>query len=39
MFSGESTILLLCNEVEDPIKKWKQIIGNKEPVEAKKADG
>jgi nucleoside diphosphate kinase len=36
MLSGESTILLLCNEKEDPIEKWKKMIGNKDPVEAKK---
>ena len=38
MISGESTILLLCNEIEDPIGKWKKIIGNKDPLECKKLD-
>ncbi len=35
MQSGPSMILLLCNETENPIKKWKKIIGNVDPVEAK----
>ncbi len=39
MLSGESTILLLCNEKEDPIEKWKKMIGHKDPLEAKKEDG
>ena len=28
-------VLLLCHESENPIKKWKKIIGNLDPVEAK----
>lgn len=35
MLSGESVILLLCHEIEDPIKKWKKIIGISDPFEAK----
>lgn len=38
MLTGPSTILLLCNEHTDPITKWKNMIGNKDPTEAKKQD-
>lgn len=36
--SGESMVLLLCHEKEDPIMKWKQIIGPMNPETAKKDD-
>ena len=35
MLSGPCMVLLLCHESENPIKKWKKIIGNLDPVEAK----
>lgn len=38
MLSGECIMLLLCHETENPIAVWKKMIGNKDPVEAKKSD-
>ncbi|KAM3142181.1 hypothetical protein pb186bvf_005590 [Paramecium bursaria] len=38
MMSGECIMLLLCHETENPIQVWKKMIGNKDPVEAKKQD-
>lgn len=35
MMNGESVILLLTAEGENPIQKWKKFIGNPDPVEAK----
>lgn len=35
MLSGESIVLLLCHETENPIEKWKKIIGHMDPAEAK----
>lgn len=35
MMSGECIVLLLCHETENPIEKWKKIIGHMEPLEAK----
>ena len=35
LLEGESLILLICHVTEDPIKKWKKIIGNMDPIEAK----
>lgn len=31
MLSGECCVLLICHETENPIEKWKQIIGHKDP--------
>ena len=36
--SSECVVLLLCHETENPIEKWKKIIGHMDPVEAKKQD-
>ncbi|EGR29015.1 nucleoside diphosphate kinase family protein, putative [Ichthyophthirius multifiliis] len=36
MISGESVVLLLCHETENPIEKWKRIIGKSDPEIAKK---
>jgi nucleoside diphosphate kinase len=33
--SGECIVLLLCHETENPIEKWKKMIGVMDPVEAK----
>jgi len=38
MLSGECIMFLLCHETENPITVWKKIIGNKDPIEAKKLD-
>lgn len=38
MLGGESVIFLLCHETEDPIAKWKKMIGPSDPVEAKVND-
>ncbi|CAD8175836.1 unnamed protein product [Paramecium octaurelia] len=38
MLSGECVMFLLCHETENPILVWKKMIGNKDPIEAKKAD-
>jgi len=38
MMNGESIVLLLTCEGENPIQKWKQFIGLPDPVEAKKAN-
>lgn len=35
LLGGECVILLLCHETEDPITKWKKLIGPSDPVEAK----
>ena len=35
MMGGESVIFLLCHETEDPIGKWKKLIGPSDPQEAK----
>ncbi len=35
LMNGESVILLLTCEEDDPIKKWKSFIGQPDPVEAK----
>lgn len=35
MLGGESIIFLLCHETEDPISKWKKMIGPSDPIEAK----
>ena len=35
MQSGESVIMLLGHETEDPVKVWKQLIGHYDPNEAK----
>jgi nucleoside diphosphate kinase len=35
MLSGECIVLLLCHETENPIDKWKKLIGPMDPVEAK----
>lgn len=35
MMSGECIVLLLCHETENPIEKWKKMIGNMDPIEAK----
>ena len=35
LMNGESVILLLTCEEDDPIKKWKAFIGQPDPVEAK----
>lgn len=35
LMNGESVILLLTVEGENPIQKWKKFIGNPDPVEAK----
>lgn len=35
LLNGESCVFLLCHETEDPIKKWKKMIGNSDPIEAK----
>lgn len=36
MLSGECVILLICHETENPIDKWKNLIGPTNPEEAKK---
>lgn len=35
MLSGETLIILLCHETQNPITKWKKMIGHYDPVEAK----
>lgn len=35
ILGGECVILLLCHETEDPINKWKKLIGPSDPLEAK----
>jgi hypothetical protein len=35
MLSGESVVIMFCHESENPIEKWKKIIGKSDPVEAK----
>lgn len=35
MMSGECCVILMCHETENPIKKWKEIIGHKDPARAK----
>ena len=35
MTSGDCLVLLLTHETEDPIKKWKEMIGDKDPEKAK----
>lgn len=35
LLGGESVIFLLCHETEDPITKWKKLIGPSDPTEAK----
>jgi len=37
MLSGECVVLLLCHEKENPIEKWKKMIGPADPAEAKKS--
>jgi nucleoside diphosphate kinase len=36
MLSGECVVILLCHETENPIEKWKKMIGHMNPSEAKK---
>ena len=31
MTSGECVVLLLCHETENPIEKWKKMIGPSDP--------
>ncbi|EAS00090.1 nucleoside diphosphate kinase (macronuclear) [Tetrahymena thermophila SB210] len=38
MLSGECVVLLLCHETENPIEKWKKMIGKSDPEQAKKED-
>jgi nucleoside-diphosphate kinase len=38
MISGECIVLLLCHETENPIEKWKRMIGPMDPNDAKKSD-
>lgn len=35
MLSGDSVVLLLCHETENPIEKWKKAIGKSDPEVAK----
>ena len=35
MLSGDSVVLLLCHETENPIEKWKKLIGKCDPEVAK----
>ncbi len=35
MLSGECIVILLCHETENPIEKWKKMIGPANPEEAK----
>jgi hypothetical protein len=35
MLSDECVLMLLCHEKENPIEKWKKMIGPMDPVEAK----
>lgn len=36
LLSGQSSIFLLTHPAEDPVRKWKKMIGNMEPEKAKK---
>lgn len=38
LMNGESVVLLLTSEGENPIQKWKKLLGHPDPVEAKKAN-
>ena len=35
MLSDECVLMLLCHEKENPIEKWKKMIGPMDPVDAK----
>lgn len=35
LLSGESCVILMCHETENPITFWKEIIGHKDPEQAK----
>lgn len=35
MLSGECCVILMCHETENPIEKWKNMIGHKNPETAK----
>ncbi|KRX11100.1 Nucleoside diphosphate kinase [Pseudocohnilembus persalinus] len=38
MLSGECCVILMCHETENPIEKWKNMIGHKNPETAKQTD-